>query len=115
MHRFPIVIILLLSFLLPLHVAASTLLSAQPCPEQSAMAADAPSDEAAPDCCDEPDKLIDCQQMKTCHGCNFSCQLFTSHITAFIFSSDSNLHLSMNAPALGLFDPASVWRPPTNS
>jgi hypothetical protein len=107
-------IILLLSFLLPLHVAASTVLS-QTCTEQSAMASDVPSDKAMPDCCDESDKSMDCQQMKSCHGCNIGCQLFTNVMPAFNFSSDSNLHSSMNTPALGLFDPASVWRPPTNS
>jgi len=90
-------------------------LSAQTCSEQSAMASDVPSDQAMPDCCDESDKAMDCQQMKSCHGCNIGCQLFTSVIPAFHFLSDAKRHPSLNTPAPGLFDPASVWRPPTNS
>ena len=115
MRRYSLFITLLLSLLLPLHVAASTVLSAQTCPAKSVMATDAPSNKAAPDCCDESTKKMDCQQMQSCHGCNVSCQLFAPVTTTFHVSSDSNLHVSLNTPALGLFNPASVWRPPTNS
>lgn len=115
MRRYPILLILLLSFLLPLHVAASNLLSAQTCPAKSAMAAGASVSKAAPDCCDESNKQMDCQKIQSCHGCNISCQLFTAFIHTFTFSSDTSIHSSMTTPALGLFDPASVWRPPTNS
>lgn len=111
MRRYSLFVTLLLSLLLPLHVAASTLLSAPSCPAKSAMAA---TDKATPDCCDE-DGQMDCQQMQTCHGCNISCQLFSFTTPTFNFTSEKRFYLGITTPFVASFDPASVWRPPTNS
>ncbi|HRH76811.1 MAG TPA: hypothetical protein PK129_05625 [Cellvibrionaceae bacterium] len=122
MRRYSFYITILLSLLLPLHAAASVWLSAPICPAEAAMADTADhtatdtseevvSGELASDCCDD----MDCPEMQTCHGCNLNVHLFSPAIPVFTFSSDSNIHPSLNTPVLELFDPASVWRPPTNS
>lgn len=115
MRRYSVFIVLLLSFLIPLQVAASSLLSAQSCPTKVTMIDNPAINKAAPDCCDEENSKMDCQQMQTCHGCNISCQLFSFSTTVFNFSSDTLTHQGMNTPFMAAFDPASVWRPPTNS
>lgn|GEM_PF-2879298 len=125
MRRYSLYLTILLSLLLPLHAAASVWLSAPICPAEAAMADAADhttkdaseeivSAELVSDCCDDMDDM-DCPQMQTCHGCNLNIHLFSSAIPVFTFSSDSTLHPTLNMPALELFDPASVWRPPTNS
>lgn len=113
MRRYSLFITLLLSLLLPLHVAASTLLSAPSCPAKSTMTVSS-TDKAASDCCDEDGKM-DCQQMQSCHGCNISCQVFSFAAPTFSFTSEKRFYLGIATPFVASFDPASVWRPPTNS
>jgi hypothetical protein len=115
MRRYSIFIVLLISFLLPLHVAASTLLSAQSCPAKVAMIDNPSISKAAPDCCDEENSKMDCQKMQTCHGCNINCQLFSFSTPVFNFTSTTSTHQAIKSPFVASFDPAAVWRPPTNS
>lgn len=125
MRRFSLYVTLLLTFLIPLHAAASVWLLAPVCPGETAMvdamdhgvhdaSENIVSEEVVPDCCDEMDEM-DCLEMQTCHGCNMSFLIFPLSIPLFTFLPNASVHASMNTPALGLFDPASVWRPPTNS
>lgn len=130
MRQYSLYITFLLSLLLPLHAAASVWLSAPICPMQTAMAEatdqtaknaaekivfeKAGAEKVAPNCCDDMEDM-DCPEMQTCYGCNISCHLFSFSIPVFTFSLDANIHPTFNTPTLELFDPASVWRPPTNS
>ena len=115
MRRYSVFIVLLLSFLIPLQVAASSLLSAQSCPTKVAMIDNPAINKAAPDCCDEENSKMDCQQMQTCHGCNISCQLFSFSTPVFNFTSNTSTRQAIDSPFVASFDPSAVWRPPTNS
>lgn len=113
MRRYSLYITLLVSLLLPLHAAASALLSAPTCPAKATMAIST-ADNAAPDCCDEDGKM-DCQQIQTCHGCNLGGQVFSFATPTFTLTSDTRSYLGVTMPFVASSDPASVWRPPTNS
>jgi hypothetical protein len=110
-------ITLLLSLLLPLHVAASIYLSAPTCPAEATMSmkSDASTNESVPDCCDEQKGSMDCEQMPGCQGCNINGQLFLLFTPDFTFSFYAIFPPTLNEPFVASFDPASVWRPPTNS
>jgi hypothetical protein len=114
MRLYPLYITLLLSLLLPLHVAASTLLSSQTCPAKTVTTISS-IDTVAPDCCNDENGKMDCQQMQSCQGCNIGCQVFTSTSPSFSFTPAKGIYLVKATPFVTSFDPASVWRPPTNS
>jgi hypothetical protein len=118
MRRYPLLFILLLSFLMPLQVAAEILLSASPCPEEMTMVMDeAGSSEAMP-CCpdaDDTDTVNPCETTKSCQLCKTQGQVYLHSPT--LFSSHSNLSTHVKTPPLivAVFNPASIWRPPSAS
>ncbi len=75
---------------------------------------DVASEAVVHDCCGDRDDM-ECPEMQTCYGCNTNCHLFSLLTPTFTVPAERTLHPTFNPPALALFDPATVWRPPTNS
>jgi hypothetical protein len=110
--------ILFLSLLLPLQSVADALLSMSACSSakmmemhradnagSSNMHAPEHQPEHQPNCCD---------QMQDCHGCNTHVNFYSVTAPSFYFTADVPFY-AVSEPFVALFDPASVWRPPTNN
>jgi hypothetical protein len=114
MRPYSLFIILFLSLLLPLQSVADALLPMSACSSadmmemhmaDSADLSNTHSPEHQPDCCD---------QMQNCHGCNAHVHFYVLSAPSFYFAVDVSFPM-MNEPIVAAFDPASVWRPPTNN
>lgn len=112
MRRYPLLFILLLSFLMPMQTVAQVLLSGDPCPAEMAM--DSTEDSDMPCCPDDVDTVALCKTLKSCHLCKTPGQLIAIVPAAFpanpvmIFSTISSpQHLALNL--------ASIWRPPAQA
>lgn len=115
MTRLAAIIVLILSILMPLQVAAEVLLSVSPCLEEMTVAKkDTDSGKSMP-CCPDEDIIKDtsiCKTAKTCHLCKTPGQVHLS--VSSIFRSLANLSLSPKPPEtrLSALNPANIWRPP---
>lgn len=73
------------------------------------------AEKATPDCCDEADGAMDCHKMPSCNGCNILGQVLIFVAPSFHITFDTVISSALSAPFPASLDPASVWRPPTNS
>lgn len=122
MHRYRMVFVLLLSFAMPLQIAAEIVLDA-PCPlALSDWQVDAGEDKeehamADMPCCpdEKPVKAPACKSLNTCQLCKTSGQahLLTSLLLPSLMIQDSPVNTS--GLVTTLFNPASIWRPPNIS
>jgi hypothetical protein len=115
MRRYVSLLFLLLSFMLPLELAAFT---AAPVVDdfghtQMSMEEMAGDPSNHHPCCPDGDKLP-CHQMQSCHCCNIIGQLSTFFAPSFIFY-DALFEPAISEPFIPLFDPSAVWRPPINT
>jgi hypothetical protein len=112
MRHYPLLFILMLSFVMPLQVAAEILLSSAPCPEEMTMQMnEAAASEAMP-CCpdaDDADKVNPCGTAKSCHLCKTPVPTFFSSLTSL------SVHVKIPPLIVAVFNPASIWRPPNIS
>jgi hypothetical protein len=118
MPRYILLVVLLLSILMPLQVAAEVLLSASACPEKMTMTMDdMESSDSMPCCPDEDDtsNLNPCKTAKTCHLCKTPAQVYL--LVPSVFTSLADLALSPKpaSPRLTVLNPANIWRPPSVS
>lgn len=118
MRRYSLLFILLLSFVMPLQVAAEILLSVSLCPEEMTMVIDESGDSETMPCCpdaDEADAINSCETAKSCHLCKTPVQVYL-YTPASFFSLSSMSARSKTRPLnLAVFNPASIWRPPNAS
>ncbi len=118
MTRYTLFVVLLLSILMPLQVAAEALLSASPCPEEMTMAMDdTDSGESMPCCPDEDDasNTNPCKTAKTCHLCKTQGQFFLAVPSIFESLADLSISPKPPLPHITALNPASIWRPPSIS
>jgi hypothetical protein len=118
MRRYSLLFILLLSFVMPLQVAAEILLSASPCPEEMAMVMDESGDSETMPCCpdaDEGDAINSCETAKSCHLCKTPVQVYLYTPASFFSLSSLSAHTKTRPLNLAVFNPASIWRPPNAS
>ncbi len=118
MRRYPLLFILLLSFMMPLQVAAEILLSATQCPEETTMQMDESGAGETMPCCpeeDDTDKVNQCKTAQSCHLCKTPVQVFIYSPAPFSSLLISSLHLKTPSVTLTVFNPASIWRPPNIS
>ena len=110
--------ILILSLILPLQAAAGALLNA-PCSDAAEMSAmgDEKVMHAMADmpCC--PDQVAadapDCKTLDSCHLCKIQCQLVIYRAAAFSPALNGADHLPLAHLSRAIFNPASIWRPPS--
>ena len=118
MRHYPLLFILLLSFVMPLQVAAEILLSSAPCPEEMTMQMnEAAASEAMP-CCpdaDDTDKVNSCGTAKSCPLCKTPVQVFIYSPTFFSSLTRLSVHVKIPPLIVAGFNPASIWRPPNIS
>jgi hypothetical protein len=118
MHRYSLFFILLLSFVMPLQVAAEILLSASPCPEEMTMVMDEFGGSETMPCCpdaDEGDAINSCETAKSCHLCKTPVQVYLYAPASFFSFSSLSTHSKTRPLNLAVFNPASIWRPPNAS
>lgn len=125
MRRYPIYLILMLSFAMPLQVVADALLSVLPCPDQVSMVAEPGhhsdsdmADMATMDCCDDAAEVLtsaDCGSMKNCHLFKTGGQFYAYTLELITVIPATSLELFPPDYSLTSFSPADVWRPPTHS
>jgi len=118
MTRYTLFVVLLLSILMPLQVAAEVLLSASLCPEEMTLAMDdTDSGESMPCCPDEDDtkNTNTFKTAKTCHLCKTPGQVYLSVPCVFTSLADLSQSPKPPLPRLTAVNPASIWRPPSVS
>lgn len=118
MYRYPLLLILLLSFVMPLQVASEILLSASPCPEEMTMVMDEAGVSEAMPCCtdaDDTDKVNPCETAKSCHLCKTPVQVYLYNPASFSSLSSLSAHVKTPPWIVAIFNPASIWRPPNAS
>ena len=117
MTRYTAMVVLLLSILMPLQVAAEALLSASPCPGEMSLAMDdTDSGEPMPCCLDEDTKNSDtCKTAKTCYICKTPGQVYLPVPSVFASLADLSLSPKPLLSHLKALNPASIWRPPSVS
>jgi hypothetical protein len=118
MTRYTLLVVLLLSILMPLQVAAEAMLSASPCPEEMAMAMDDTDSGESMPCCpdkDETTNATSCKTTKSCHLCKTPGQVYLPVPTVFTSFADLSLSLKPPLPRITALNPASIWRPPSIS
>ncbi len=126
MHRHCL-FILLLSWIIPLQAVAGVLLNA-PCPDSSAMNHTAmqmnemvmTGNTAAMDkmpCCPDktPKQAPSCKNMNSCHLCKTPGQIY--RVDALSLATNLSLADAVIPPAamFSMFNPASIWRPPSTT
>lgn len=111
MRRYPVLFVLLLSFLMPLQSVAEVLFAPDPCPAEMAM--DSEDDGHMP-CCPDNEILPLCKTLKSCHLCNTPAQptAAVAELPPVPLIANAGViavshHLPMNL--------ASIWRPPTHT
>jgi hypothetical protein len=118
MRPYSLFVILLLSLLLPLQSVADALLPMSACSSSEMMEMHM-ADNADSSNTHSPEHQPEhqqncCDQMQNCHGCNAHVHFYVFSAPSFHFTVDVSFHV-MNEPNVAAFDPASVWRPPTNN
>jgi hypothetical protein len=111
MRRYPVLFVLLLSFLMPLQSVAEELFAPNPCPAEMAM--DSQDDGNMP-CCPDSETVPLCKTLKSCHLCKTPAQPIAAVaalpslppvVNARVIAVSH--HLPMNF--------ANIWRPPTHT
>lgn len=103
---------------MPLQVAAEILLSSAPCPEEMTMQMDEMGMSEAMPCCpdaDETDDINPCETAKSCHLCKTPVQVFIYSPTSFCSLLNVSSHVKSPPAIVAVFNPASIWRPPSIS